>query len=139
MSEDLKDLDRAIENLRKDIDVLAYQDKHRPMIAGFLAVTDDLFAMAAVPGTEGREAKLHAPAINGPFVFKTRQHAENAIAVWNDDVDKRGDAFLDTRVKLMTRMEYLSALLPHHRDLLASFERIAQSHRNNLQGAPSAS
>lgn len=46
--------------------------RYLAMIAGRERdVIDDLFAITAVPGTEGRESKLHSPAINGGYVFKT--------------------------------------------------------------------
>ncbi|MCS3893474.1 hypothetical protein M2171_002607 [Bradyrhizobium japonicum USDA 38] len=121
MTFDRKEFDVVISKLRAELDTLLSVE--RTPIGGFVAATEGLDTIKEVPGNN---LMLHPADLKGMISFKTREDAEQVAEHWNRYIVERGPDYARMVVKVMTKKEHLSALIPHHRRMIEDFERIKE-------------
>src|SRR3979490_3077695 len=124
MTFDLKEIDDVLEKVRSELGTLLHTEKHRTPIGGFVVATGSLSAIKEVPENQ---LALHPPDLKGMHNVKTRERAEEIARFWNDNLAKKGLEYEHLRVTVMTKKEHLLALIPHHRALIETFERVRQA------------
>jgi hypothetical protein len=124
MAFDLREIDYVLEKVRSELGTLLHIEKHCTSIGGFVVATESLSAIKEVPDNQ---LALHPADLKGMHHFKTRERAEEIARFWNDNLAKKGLEYEHLRVTVMTKKEHLLALIPHHRPLIETFEKVRQA------------